>query len=517
MDFHAAQYEESFIDRPHISWAWNQLCHPNGHGSWEESPIAILEPLSEVPNVIGCCPDDTLTMGPHRLSKQSIILVPKKFATLIRKKLIEEGNFQGQVHTYPPSITLRQAIANKISEQFPQSIKLANFKGEEVSTLNLTRENSYDHDYIFEQGQFTFLYQLFPNGQKRKFITSISSEVEYQPFAEYAKGRHLGNHHDFYTDIERKNNILKNLINLSQNLADRKQYWQYLLSRIDYQDAEQKFLYQALEKYFNLKRYNGGEDYGLYLLKKVLIAELYESSSVSKTERFHQRVEQTLTQLLEQLSTVKGLTKTNDEGHISLVKSNFPLKTCQNLIHGQQFKPTEQQRLHEKIHSNQIKFNQLLDKFKMKVNELTEIEREKSPNNIKYKKAEGAAKILIVDLKIASTQFFTSDEISHSTFVVFKDNCKKAIKRAKQEFKKHNGWYALDPLLRCLLGVIATLAIIPALLVHATTKNGYSGTFFKTPKTKYSENLDFFQDNLKKNILKGLEVEFYPIKSNDFR
>lgn len=336
LNLQAQQYHESFIDRPHISWSWGQLCHPNGRGNWENAPIAILEPLAEVGNVIGCSPDDTLSLGSHRLSEKSILLVPEAYVTKISTKLIANGSFRGQIQGYAPELTLRQAIAQQISSSYPDSLKLTNSKSDDIATLNLTPENAADHDYFFQHGYFSFVYTQDADGDRTNFMSTLFKEADDPDFAEYANRRHLGTHDEFYTDIEHGHAALKALVVLSSNLSTKAKYQYRLLSSPDWHDAKQLFLFQAYQQYLNLVRYQYGTSYGLYLLKKAIIVELYEptlmDTSILQTDKFQQTVEHTVEQLITILAGVDDLTLVDEDDEISLQPANFPLSRCQAIL-----------------------------------------------------------------------------------------------------------------------------------------------------------------------------------------
>ena len=73
-------------------------------------------------------------------------------------------------------------------------------------------------------------------------------------------------------------------------------------------------------------------------------------------------------------------------------------------------------------------------------------------------------------------------------------------------FKQHRGWHKVSRILRGILGILAGLTIIPGIVVAAGVKQGYIGTFFKTPKTDSEEKLELFKQNL--NNLRYPSSEF---------
>ncbi|WP_133130093.1 hypothetical protein [Legionella yabuuchiae] len=154
-------------------------------------------------------------------------------------------------------------------------------------------------------------------------------------------------------------------------------------------------------------------------------------------------------------------------------------------------------------------FDELLNELKIKTDELIEKGGKTNPHHGRYKQAKLAAEQLITTLEDAREQFF-NHEITQNTFDAFKNNCNNAIQNAGEEFQKHRGWHAVNPILKGLLGVLAALTIIPALVAHSTAKHGYAGTFFNTPKTDSAGKLQSFQDNLEDKVLSNLD----PSKNN---
>jgi len=77
-----------------------------------------------------------------------------------------------------------------------------------------------------------------------------------------------------------------------------------------------------------------------------------------------------------------------------------------------------------------------------------------------------------------------------------KKKCNTAIEEAKPEFKKHRGWHQVSLILRIILGALAMITVIPAIAVEAKIRQGYTGTFFKTPKTDAEEKLELLKQNI---------------------
>ena len=134
-------------------------------------------------------------------------------------------------------------------------------------------------------------------------------------------------------------------------------------------------------------------------------------------------------------------------------------------------------------------FAELLEPLLKKIKQLKEMAK----NDFSYERVAKAAGALKCALKNAGNDFF-SGVISQ---VEFKDTCTNAIRIAEEEFKQHRGvWYQIHPFLRGILGLIATITVIPAIVVVFGTSQGYVNTFFCTPKSNAHEELERFEENL---------------------
>lgn len=67
--------------------------------------------------------------------------------------------------------------------------------------------------------------------------------------------------------------------------------------------------------------------------------------------------------------------------------------------------------------------------------------------------------------------------------------CALAITATAEESAKHRGWHAVAPIIRGIIGVLAAIAVIPALIVELTSTHGYMQTFFAQPATATSEKV----------------------------
>lgn len=147
-------------------------------------------------------------------------------------------------------------------------------------------------------------------------------------------------------------------------------------------------------------------------------------------------------------------------------------------------------------------FNSKKEKYRVLISELEQITKEliakddlTGLNQSKYEKAKFAAENLILKLRTYGEDFF-SQAINKESIDFFENACKIEIRAAELEFKKHEGWwYNLNPILKAIIGILATITIIPALAVQCFTQNGYVETFFGKPKTEASEKINVFESH----------------------
>jgi hypothetical protein len=117
-----------------------------------------------------------------------------------------------------------------------------------------------------------------------------------------------------------------------------------------------------------------------------------------------------------------------------------------------------------------------------------------------YVKAKAAALTLNEKLIDLASRFFSKP--TPETFTAFRAQCFTAISNAEIVLKEHRGtWQQLHPLIKGIIGVLATLSVIPALCVSLCTKQGYVMTFFERPKTDSMEKLEDFKEKLQQMSL----------------
>ncbi|KTD50944.1 hypothetical protein [Legionella quateirensis] len=146
----------------------------------------------------------------------------------------------------------------------------------------------------------------------------------------------------------------------------------------------------------------------------------------------------------------------------------------------------------------QIKFNDLLATLQIKTKEL--IAKGTEDNTLfdpRYVKIGKAAATLNQELEKAGNQFFANPTATN--FPLFKQACNAAIKTAAVEFKNNRSswsikaWNEINPILRGILGIVALLTFIPALIVAMKSRHGYFNTFFSKLQTDSFEQLQSFE------------------------
>jgi len=108
-----------------------------------------------------------------------------------------------------------------------------------------------------------------------------------------------------------------------------------------------------------------------------------------------------------------------------------------------------------------------------------------------YKTVASSVNYLYQTLNEQTSAFFTKP--SGSKYLSTQVHCKAAMDTAAKESATHRGWHGVDPIIRGILGVLAAIAVIPALVVEMNSKHGFAQTFFTTPETETSKKLAAFK------------------------
>jgi hypothetical protein len=125
--------------------------------------------------------------------------------------------------------------------------------------------------------------------------------------------------------------------------------------------------------------------------------------------------------------------------------------------------------------------------------------------NKKYQNTAEQVLSVYVGIKDAGESFFSKP--NSSTLINFSDVTIAQINSIDTVLQEHRGnqfGRGLVAVLNGLLGIIAALTVLPALIVEVSTNKGYAGTFFSAPQP---ESAKAFQSVKKGLIEQGLNIE----------
>ncbi|CAM3044719.1 hypothetical protein LEWO105114_13250 [Legionella worsleiensis] len=167
-------------------------------------------------------------------------------------------------------------------------------------------------------------------------------------------------------------------------------------------------------------------------------------------------------------------------------------------------------RVNERLEHHHTEFNRLLERFKDQMSSYIHkgsayisIDGEQNetipnPNFLRrYKALADSAEQLLTALENNKNNFFKNP--TEKNLDILRIDSLREIKNAKKQFSKHRDlWYQIHPILRGILGLLAAITVVPAVLVELQAPNGFAGTFFKTPKTEAMQFLESFEEQLTK-------------------
>ncbi|BCA95489.1 hypothetical protein TUM19329_18500 [Legionella antarctica] len=157
-------------------------------------------------------------------------------------------------------------------------------------------------------------------------------------------------------------------------------------------------------------------------------------------------------------------------------------------------------------------------KFVMLLSELealgTELANKQQLVGEKYNEVVNSAGILLSTLEAEGSLFFAQKNPTVKQLDDFKTKCTDAIETAEKEFKQHRGvWWDSSGFLgkllavtKAILGVVAGVTVIPAVLVESTTKHGYINTFFTKPETDSAKKLAEAKSKFKQQT-EGIDID----------
>jgi TPR repeat protein len=138
-----------------------------------------------------------------------------------------------------------------------------------------------------------------------------------------------------------------------------------------------------------------------------------------------------------------------------------------------------------------VKIESLLQVLKIKTDELiNKGDSEHDEYDVNYLDVADAANQLMCNLRKAKQDFLRG---KISAFI-FKGTFNHAMSKAESTFKQHRGWHSIEPIFRALIGIIATITVLPAIYVSLCTKNGYLGTFYGIVESDSARCLRVFRE-----------------------
>ncbi|MBA3535549.1 MAG: hypothetical protein H0T84_02900 [Tatlockia sp.] len=135
----------------------------------------------------------------------------------------------------------------------------------------------------------------------------------------------------------------------------------------------------------------------------------------------------------------------------------------------------EVNQLKLELNSHKVELNNLINKLQFKHSEL----EKKGSNNVDYQKLAENVDDLHITLK-AQMKFF--EDPSASKFQNFHKTCMNEINDLIKNSQHHRGWHQINPIIRAIVGVLAAITVVPALVVMLKSKSGFFQTFFATSK-----------------------------------
>lgn len=149
---------------------------------------------------------------------------------------------------------------------------------------------------------------------------------------------------------------------------------------------------------------------------------------------------------------------------------------------------------------------ELLKRYDLLLSELKkkQVIIEQSGNSTGYSQAKTAWKQLISNLE-QEREIFFSDNTQNTPVLVFNDKVLTELDQALKVLKVHRGWHKINPIIKSILGVLAAIAVVPAIITQLVSKEGYTNTFFKLPQTDSYSILTDFNDKFANEVSKPMQ------------
>ncbi len=259
---------------------------------------------------------------------------------------------------------------------------------------------------------------------------------------------------------------------------------------------------EALEQWYAYNKYNGLNEQEV---KKTLqeIEKLSSAKSDQKSHTLYLRAYMHQHGLGGQPNYPEAIRLYEEAIKLGHASARNSLASLQNQLEENKRKNEQKQRLSAALAPYEIEFNNLIKQLTVIKDEL----HEKAKNDSNYDTVGYFVFVLHDGLLGKMGEFFANPTALE--FQQCQEYCAEIINDAVVQSAKHRGWHAVDPILRGFLGVLAAIAVLPALIVEATTKHGYMQTFFGQPPTSTSEKVaDFIKKfNAQKEKFENQENE----------
>ena len=160
-------------------------------------------------------------------------------------------------------------------------------------------------------------------------------------------------------------------------------------------------------------------------------------------------------------------------------------RTVQEELQRQRAVQEEQQRdkIKEDLNVYKVQFDGLLKELATIKDSLTE----KAQRNDKYTNVSNSINTLYKVLNDEMIAFFNNP--MKAQYQQCHARCTEAMNNAIEISAQHRGWHGVNPIIKGIIGILATIAVLPALVVAFQSKHGYMGSFFTTPETITSKKV----------------------------
>lgn len=147
------------------------------------------------------------------------------------------------------------------------------------------------------------------------------------------------------------------------------------------------------------------------------------------------------------------------------------------------------------LKQKEMELNTILVQLNAKV---TELEGKAKTNPEGYGQIATELRDVYKTLIVQKNAFFQNPTVDN--LLKFKNKSIEAIDSVSDTAKEHRGWHKVHPILRAFVGILATITIIPALVVATKSKHGFYQTFFDKPETDTKQKISEFKKKFQEQI-----------------